>query len=77
MLGTDPTVMNLLYGDIIEIFWQDGMRMGRIRVAAATKNITLELLTDAQLGDKVLVCDGVAISKVTDRGRSDVSGDSG
>jgi hydrogenase maturation factor len=56
--------MNLLYGDIVEIFWQDGMRMGKVRVAGALKNIPLELLTDVQSGDTVLLCDGVAISKV-------------
>lgn len=57
--------MNLLYGDIVEVFSQDGMRMGKVRVARATKNIPLELLTDARPGDRVLLCDGVAISKVT------------
>lgn len=57
--------MNLLYGDIVEVFSQDGMRMGKVRVAGATKNIPLELLTDARPGDRVLLCDGVAISKVT------------
>jgi len=57
--------MNLVYGEIAEIFSQDGMRMGKVRVAGATKNIPLELLTDARPGDRVLLCDGVAISKVT------------
>ena len=57
--------MNLLYGEIAEIFLQDGMRMGKVRVAGAVKNIPLELLTDVQPGDRVLLCDGVAISKVT------------
>jgi len=57
--------MNLVYGEIAESFLQDGMRMGRVRVAGAVKKMSLELLTDVQPGDKVLVCDGVAISKVT------------
>jgi hydrogenase maturation factor len=56
--------MNLLYGDIVEIFSQDGMQMGKVRVAGALKNIPLDLLTDVQSGDRVLLCDGVAISKV-------------
>ncbi len=38
--------------------------MGKVRVAGAVKNIPLELLTDVQSGDRVLLCDGVAISKV-------------
>ena len=57
--------MNLLYGEIVEIFSQDAMRMGKVRIAGAVKNIPLELLTDVQSGDRVLVCDGVAVSKVT------------
>ena len=39
--------------------------MEKVRVAGAVKNIPLELLTDVQPGDRVLLCDGVAISKVT------------
>ncbi len=40
------------------------MRMGRINAGRAVKKIPLELLTDAECGDTVLLCDGVAISKV-------------
>jgi len=71
--------MNLIYGEIEEIFLQDGMRMGKVRVARALKNISLELLTDVQPGDKVLLCDGVAIGKLSDsakREMKDVPGDS-
>ncbi|HYZ72263.1 MAG TPA: HypC/HybG/HupF family hydrogenase formation chaperone [Chthoniobacterales bacterium] len=55
--------MNLLYGQIVEIASEDGMRVGKIRVAGAFKNVSLELLGEAQIGDRVLVCDGIAISK--------------
>jgi hydrogenase maturation factor len=71
--------MNLLYANIVEVFSQDGMRMARVRVAGAVKKIPLELLTDVQTGDRVLVCDGVAIGKVSssaDREAEDVLGDS-
>ncbi len=71
--------MNLLYGDIVEVFSQDEMRMGKIRVAGTMKNIPLELLADAQPGDRVLVCDGVAISRVSTPSRTEtgnVPGDS-
>lgn len=54
--------MNLLYGQIVEIASEDGMRVGKIRVAAAFKKVSLELLGEAQIGDRVLVCDGIAIS---------------
>jgi hydrogenase maturation factor len=55
--------MNLLYGHIVEIASEDGMRVGRIRVAGAFKKVSLELLGEAQIGDRVLVCDGIALSK--------------
>jgi len=56
--------MNLVYGEVVEVFSEDGMKFGKIRVGGALKEITLELLTDVARGDRVLVCDGVAISKV-------------
>lgn len=56
--------MNLLYGEIIEITSEEGLPMGRVRVHGAIKKIALGLLTDAAQGDTVLICDGVAISKV-------------
>ena len=56
--------MNLVYGEIIEVTTEEGMVMGRIRVHEAIKKISLGLLTDAAQGDRVLICDGVAISKV-------------
>jgi hydrogenase maturation factor len=55
--------MNLLYGQIVEIASEDGMRVGKIQVAGAFKKISLELLGEARIGDRVLVCDGIAISK--------------
>ena len=54
--------MNLLYGQIVEIAAEDGMRVGKIRVTGAFKKVSLDLLAEAQIGDRVLVCDGIAIS---------------
>ncbi len=56
--------MNLVYGEILEVLTEDGLPMGKIRVHGATKKIPIGLLTDAAQGDRVLICDGVAISKV-------------
>jgi hydrogenase maturation factor len=56
--------MNLVYAQIVEIFAEDEMRMGRIRVGRAIKKVPLDLLTDVNCGDTVLLCDGVPISKV-------------
>ena len=55
--------MNLLYGQIVEVASEDGMRVGKIQVAGAFKKVSLELLGQAQIGDRVLVCDSIAISK--------------
>ena len=56
--------MNLLYGRIVEVFAEDGMLGGKIRVRGAIKKVSLDLLVEPQIGDRVLVYDGVAISKV-------------
>jgi hydrogenase maturation factor len=56
--------MNLLYGQIVEAFPEDGMLAGKIRVGGALKKVSLDLLVEPRIGDRVLVCDGVAISKV-------------
>jgi hydrogenase maturation factor len=56
--------MNLLYGRIVETFSEEGICAGWVRVRGATKKVCLELLVEPQIGDRVLVCDGIAISKV-------------
>ncbi len=56
--------MNLLYGQLMEVTNENGMRIGRVRVSGASRKVPLELLTAAAPGDKVLLCDGVAIAKV-------------
>ncbi len=71
--------MNLIYGEIVEILHEDGMRMGRIRVGGALKKVSLDLLTDTECGDIVLLAQGVAISKVRPddaEEKNDVSGNS-
>ena len=64
--------MNLLYGRLIGINEEDGIRVGKVQVGGASKKLPLELLTDVTCGDTLLICDGIAISKVNE----DVSGDS-
>ena len=58
--------MNLVYGEIVDLTTEGGMKVGRVRVAGALKKVPLDLVTNPRCGDKVLLCDGVAISKVTD-----------
>ena len=63
--------MNLVYGKVVEVFDEDEVRTARVRVAGAVRKVAIELVADAQSGDEVLICDGVAIGKAKDY----VSGD--
>ena len=58
--------MTLVYGEIVDLLIEGGMKMGRVRVAGALKKVPLDLLTNPRCGDTVLLCDGVAIGKVTE-----------
>ena len=58
--------MTLIYAKVIEVFQEDGLRRGKVRVGGAYKIITLDLLAAVDSGDEVLLCDGVAIGKVDD-----------
>ena len=64
--------MNLVYARLLEITTENGIRMGQVVVGGARKRVPLELLTDVTSGDRLLICDGVAISRV----KENVSGDS-
>lgn len=56
--------MNLVYGEVIALFCEDGMRMGTIRVGGALQKAALDLLPEAAPGTRVLLCDGLAIGTV-------------
>ncbi len=56
--------MNLVYGTIIEVFEEDGVRFGKIRVGAAFTKVPLALVPEVEVGDTVLITDGVAVNKV-------------
>ncbi|MBV9107683.1 MAG: HypC/HybG/HupF family hydrogenase formation chaperone [Verrucomicrobia bacterium] len=56
--------MNLIYGEIVAISQEGDMRVGKIRIGGAMRNVSLDLVTVAEIGDSVLVCDGVAIARV-------------
>jgi hydrogenase maturation factor len=72
--------MNLVYGEIVALSLQGEMRMGKIRVGGAMKDVFLDLVPAANIGDAILLCDGVAISMVENKRKTEktyVSGDSG
>lgn len=68
--------MNLYYGKIVDVFQEDGLAMGRLRVGGVFKKVSLALVADASAGDVALVCDGVAIGTVNEK-ETNVSGDTG
>ena len=45
--------------------------MGKIRIGGALKNVPLGLLADAESGDRILVCEGVAIARVAPSANSE------
>jgi hydrogenase maturation factor len=69
-------MMKLIYGEVVGLNERDPMKMARIKISGAITEASIGLLTGVRIGDRVLLCDGVAIARV-DEGTSDnVSGDS-
>ena len=72
--------MNLVYGEIVGVSLEGEMRVGKIWVGGALKNVFLDLVAAAEIGDSILLCDGVAIATVEKKTKTEknyVSGDSG
>jgi hydrogenase maturation factor len=58
--------LNLVSGQIEEIYVHEGMTMGKVNVRGAFLRVPLTFLMDAKIGDTIVIESGVAISK-TDR----------
>lgn len=56
--------MNVLTGEVVEIYVEDGKSMGKVSVHGAFVHVALMLLMDAKVGDTVLIDSGVALSRV-------------
>ena len=56
--------MNLVFGEVVKVFDESRIRMGKIRVRGAIKEAALDLLAGIEPGDIVLLCDGIAVSRV-------------
>ena len=69
-------MMNLIYGEVVGLNECDPMKMARIKIGGAIKEVSIGLLTGVRIGDRVLLCDGVAIAKVDEQTSDHVSGDS-
>ena len=69
-------MMNLIYGEVVGLNERDRMKMARIKIAGAIKEVSIGLLTGVRISDRVLLCDGVAIARVDEQTSDYVSGDS-
>ena len=69
-------MMNLIYGEVVGLNEHDPMKMARIKIAGAITEVSIGLLTAVRIGDRVLLCDGVAIARVDEQSSDHVSGDS-
>jgi hydrogenase maturation factor len=56
--------MNLIYAQVVELYSEDKALMGKVSHWGVLRAVPLHLVPEAQPGDTVLVCDGVAIGKV-------------
>ena len=56
--------MNLVSGEIVEIYIEDGTAVARVSVRGAVTRASLMFLPEARVGDTILMESGVAISKV-------------
>lgn len=56
--------MNLLYGEIVNVFAENELPAAKVRIGCALRRVSLVLPEQVGPGDMVLVCDGVAISKM-------------
>jgi hydrogenase maturation factor len=56
--------MKLVFGEIVEISAEEGVRQGTIRVGGAMRKVVLDLTPGVVRSDHVLLCDGVALGKV-------------
>lgn len=56
--------MNLVTGEIVEVYLDTWTKMAKVRVNGAFIRVPLLLLPDAKVGDHVLVEGGVAIAVV-------------
>ena len=59
--------MNLLYAEVVDLLTEREMRMARVRIAGALRQVPIDLVSDVRRGDRVLLCDGIAIAKVEEQ----------
>ncbi len=56
--------MHFTTGELLEIFEENELRMGRVRVGGAVERVALTLVPEARVGDQLLTHAGVALARV-------------
>lgn len=59
--------MNLVAGEIVQVYIEDETTMAKIRVRGAFIRVPLTLISGVKVGDSILVESGVAIAKIENR----------
>lgn len=57
--------MRLMSGEIVEVYAEQGIAMGKVRVGGAFLRVPLMFVEGAAAGDRVLIESGVAIARIT------------
>jgi hydrogenase maturation factor len=65
--------MNLIYGDIVALLPGRNELRGKVRIGGVLREVSLELVAEPAPGDKVLVCEGIALGKVEPMSHEEVS----
>ena len=55
--------MNLITGEIVEIYIEEGSTKGKVKVGGAFMRVPLLFLFEGKVGDRVLIESGIAISR--------------
>ncbi len=58
--------MHTFIGEVVEIFEEGEERKARVKVGGAFIKASIELLTEVKVGDKIILCAGVALGKLAE-----------
>jgi len=58
--------MQMISGELVKVYEEHGVRMGKLRVRGVTTSVALGLVPNACVGDRLLAHVGVALSREED-----------
>ncbi len=64
--------MSLISGEIVQVYAERDVRMGKVKVGGAYVHVPLSLVEPSVVGDTVLIESGVAIAKLTDQSTKEI-----